>query len=126
LNQREDWPWAGWNQGAGLTASQLARLLKAFDVTPQQQRTFESGKPTRGYERSICERAWRDYGLMPEVCLVPKRKPGAVTDVTHVTALVGMAAEDDVASYTCPAAFSDPVTAVTAVTVVTQAEQMKD
>jgi hypothetical protein len=56
---------------------------------------------------------------MPEVCLIPQRKATAVTDVTCVTALGGMDAQD-VASYTCSAAFSEPVTAATS---VTQADQ---
>jgi hypothetical protein len=116
LNEREDWPWAGWNQSAGLTPSHLARQLRVFDVMPKQRRTFDSGRPTRGYERSSFESAWRDYGLMPEVCVVPKRKGMAVTDVTCVTALGGLDAEADVASYICSAAFSEPVTAVTGVT----------
>jgi hypothetical protein len=94
LNDREDWPWAGWNNGEGLKVTQLAAQLRVFEVCPTQRRIklplFDSGKPKRGYDRSDFEKAWRDYGLTQDVCLVPKRKAAIVTDVTSVTALAGM------------------------------------
>jgi Protein of unknown function (DUF3631) len=91
LNDREDWSWAGWNNGEGLKVTQLAAQLKVFEVCPTQRRIklplFDSGKPKRGYHRSHFERAWRDYGLTQDVCQTPKRKTSVVTGVTGVTGL---------------------------------------
>jgi Protein of unknown function (DUF3631) len=93
LNDREHWPWAAWNNGDGLNSTQLAAQLKVFEVRPEQRRIkqplFDSGKPKRGYERISFVRAWRDYGLTQEACLVPKRRR-VVTDVTSVTGLSPM------------------------------------
>jgi hypothetical protein len=76
-------------QRRGLESTQLAAQLRVFEVCPKQRRTkpdfFGSSKPRRGYERSGFERAWRDYGLIEEVCL--KRKAAVVTGVTSVTGL---------------------------------------
>jgi hypothetical protein len=97
LSEREDWPWAGWNNGDGFKDTQLAAQLRVFDVCPIQRRIkqplFDSGKPKRGYERTAFEKAWRDYGLMQEICLLPKRKAPVVTGVTSVTSLAGMGGE---------------------------------
>jgi hypothetical protein len=62
LNDREDCPWAAWNNGDGLNVNQLAAQLKAFEV-----------KPTRGYERRTFEKAWRDFGLLPDISCTPRR-----------------------------------------------------
>jgi hypothetical protein len=77
LNDREDWPWAAWNAGEGLNVNQLAGQLKAFEVKPTQrrieQKLFGNGKPTRGYERGTFEKAWRDFGLLPDISCTPRR-----------------------------------------------------
>jgi hypothetical protein len=52
LNEREDWPWAGWNNGDGLKDTQLAAQLRMFGVCPKQRRAkpdfFGNSNPKRG------------------------------------------------------------------------------
>jgi hypothetical protein len=77
LNDREDCPWATRNNGDGLNGTQLAAQLRAFEVGPTQrrieQKLFGNGKPTRGYERGTFEKAWRDFGLLPDISCTPRR-----------------------------------------------------
>jgi hypothetical protein len=51
-------PWADW-KGKQLTPNQLARLLKAFGVTPENMRA--GNKVLKGYHRNRFEAAWDRY-----------------------------------------------------------------
>ncbi len=67
LNEREDWPWGEYAHGNGLNAHALARMLKGFGISPEQQRltgtdTRAMGK-VRGYHKRDFERAWRAFGI---------------------------------------------------------------
>jgi putative DNA primase/helicase len=59
LGAMEDRPWSEWRQGKPITKSQLARLLKPFDVRPK---TVRLGPDTaKGYRRSQFADAFSRY-----------------------------------------------------------------
>lgn len=60
LKKREDRPWHEWKDGAPLTAGQLAKLLRQFEITPGQFREGAKGG-LRGYKRTDFEDAWSRY-----------------------------------------------------------------
>jgi hypothetical protein len=58
LNKLEESPWADWS-GAGITARQMANLLKNYDVRPKQIRIDDSNR--KGYDREDFTTAWDRY-----------------------------------------------------------------
>ncbi len=76
---REDRPWPEWRQGKPLTARQLAKLLKRFDLKPGQLK--RGGENIRGYDRVDFTDAFTRY-LPPESAPVADRSataPGSAT-----------------------------------------------
>jgi hypothetical protein len=68
LNGLAESQWGGWNQGAGLTQRDLAKLLKPFEV---QSKTVRIGKTTpRGFHREQFADAFQRY--LP----APKKRSG--------------------------------------------------
>jgi len=59
LNEIEASPWAGWSKGKGITANQLARQLKKFDIGPHDVRIGD--RNTSGYELEDFEDAFKRY-----------------------------------------------------------------
>ena len=58
LNKLEESPWTHW-LGAGITARQMANLLKNYDVRPKQIRIDDSNR--KGYDREGFTTAWDRY-----------------------------------------------------------------
>ncbi len=58
LNKLEESPWADWSS-AGITARQMANLLKNYDVRPKQIRIGDSNR--KGYDRDGFTTAWDRY-----------------------------------------------------------------
>jgi putative DNA primase/helicase len=59
LQQLEGKPWAEWNRGRPITATQIARLLKPFQISPKTMRIDDH--PSRGYEAADFEEAFARY-----------------------------------------------------------------
>jgi hypothetical protein len=65
LREIEGRPWAEWSRGKGMTANNLARLLKSFQIFPQ---TIRIGSETaKGYRRRDLEDAWSRYCPLPSI-----------------------------------------------------------
>lgn len=60
LTEKEDRPWGEWRRGSPLSAIQLARLLKPFNVAPKPLR-FETERQTKGYTRDSFRDAFARY-----------------------------------------------------------------
>jgi Protein of unknown function (DUF3631)/DnaB-like helicase N terminal domain len=76
LIAQEDRPWPEWRKGKPLTATQLAALLRPFDVRPRE--LWVSGRNLRGYLRADLEDAFARY-LPPDTLgpLEVKRDAGS-------------------------------------------------
>lgn len=59
LHEMEDRPWPEWNRGKEISARQVARLLKPYNIKPKVLH-FHYGK-SRGYERDMLEDAFARY-----------------------------------------------------------------
>jgi Protein of unknown function (DUF3631) len=59
LNSHEDRPWAGWSRGRGLDAHNLSRLLRPFQIHPQNLRI--SLQVAKGYLRQSFQGCWERY-----------------------------------------------------------------
>ena len=55
----EESPWNGWSNGRGLSARDLARLVRPFRIGSHNLRT--EGQILKGYDRSEFEEAWATY-----------------------------------------------------------------
>ena len=60
LNALPESPWPGWSCGSGMDQRALSRLLKPFDIQPQNVR-FNSGTVAKGYTRDSFSDAWARY-----------------------------------------------------------------
>ena len=58
----EESPWNGWSNGRGLSARDLARLVRPFRIGSRNLRT--EGQILKGYDRADFEEAWATY-LLP-------------------------------------------------------------
>jgi DNA polymerase-1 len=61
VEARPDWPWHGFNNGKGLRADQLARMLRPFGVRPRLIWQGSVGKPVRGYRQEDFKEPWARY-----------------------------------------------------------------
>ena len=61
LNADPDMPFAGWNDGNGITTNRLAVLLRRYRVTPRSIR-LDAQRTLKGYQREQFESAWARYG----------------------------------------------------------------
>jgi uncharacterized protein DUF3631/bifunctional DNA primase/polymerase-like protein/primase-like protein len=68
LIKLEDRPWPDWKNGRSITAPQLARLLKPFEIRPKKIRFPEGGK--QGYEGEAFAEAFERY--LPSLPQRPK------------------------------------------------------
>jgi hypothetical protein len=59
LNAAEDRPWAGWFGGQGLSAYGLSKLLRSFQIQPQNIRI--GVQVVKGYWRQSFQEAWDRY-----------------------------------------------------------------
>jgi hypothetical protein len=60
LRDIEESPWDGWHKGRGFQPSDLARMLRGFDIRPSVIRMSATETP-RGYLRADFEDAWERY-----------------------------------------------------------------
>lgn len=65
LNDDEDLPWGGLNNGKGLESRGLAARLAKFGITPEKTpfRIAGGGPLGRGYSRARFEEPWKRYGI---------------------------------------------------------------
>ena len=61
----EDRPWPEYKRDKGITATQIARLLKPFGIRPKQIWFEEEGKNRRGYQYDTFDKVFEAY-LPPE------------------------------------------------------------
>jgi hypothetical protein len=59
LNHLEDRPWAGWFHGRGLNAHGLSKMLRTFQIQPQNLRN--GLQILKGYRRQIFQECWERY-----------------------------------------------------------------
>lgn len=59
LNHAEDRPWSGWSHGRGLNAHGLSKMLRAFQIQPQNLRN--GVQIVKGYLRHSFQDAWERY-----------------------------------------------------------------
>jgi hypothetical protein len=89
INALEDSPWGGWNRGDGMSARNLAKLLKPYDIKSRTVK-FSDGATAKGYHAQDFHDPWSRY--------VPAYREGfrhlghqgnpagrEVTEVTEVT-----------------------------------------
>ena len=59
INANEVRPWAGWNDGRGINAQGLARLLRPFRIQPKDIRLED--RVVKGYLRQSFQECWERY-----------------------------------------------------------------
>jgi hypothetical protein len=59
LNHAEDRPWAGWSHGQGLNAHLLSKMLRTFQIQPQNLRN--GFRIVKGYLRQSFQECWERY-----------------------------------------------------------------
>jgi hypothetical protein len=59
LREAEDHPWAGWSHGQGLNAHGLSKMLRIFQIQPQNIR--HGIQVVKGYLRQSFEECWERY-----------------------------------------------------------------
>jgi putative DNA primase/helicase len=69
LEKMEDRPWPEWKSGKPMTAQQMAKVLKPFDIGPRQHWT--DGRNVRGYALAQFLDVFRTY--LPEPALAAKQ-----------------------------------------------------
>jgi hypothetical protein len=60
LNSSEDRPWSGWSHGRGLNAHGLSKMLRAFQIHPQNIR-LGLAVVVKGYVRQSFQECWERY-----------------------------------------------------------------
>jgi hypothetical protein len=76
LRKIEESPWKDWGHGKGLSARNLAELLRPYEIRPQNVRA-EKGKVSKAYKKDSFKDAWERY-LPPIQATVAK--PQTVTN----------------------------------------------
>jgi hypothetical protein len=61
LLELEDGGWSDWNYGRGLNQRGLAKLLRPFEIQPQNVREDGTGAPKKGYRVEQFHDAWTRY-----------------------------------------------------------------
>lgn len=72
LGQMLDRPWPELRNDQPITPTQLASLLRGFEIRPKDMREGEDGKTVKGYERAALEDAWSRY--LPDVDQEARRR----------------------------------------------------
>jgi Protein of unknown function (DUF3631) len=75
LREQDERTWGSWNEGAGINARDVARLLRPFEIRPGTVR-LDDGKTSKGYKREDCEDAFARYLAPPGVTSVTTAQPG--------------------------------------------------
>jgi len=99
----ESRPWADWKAGKPLTPNQLARVLRPFDIHPNNQRTGE--QVLKGYHRHQFQEAWERY-LTPKGVNEPLHRYNATAAGTSAR-FPSATPEPDVAFQKCEKPPSD-------------------
>ncbi len=89
LTALEESPWATWNKGKPLSAAQLARLLKPFEIAPRTIR-LPNGKTPKGYHREDFEDVFsRYFALETATTPQPSKDAGsqAISQPPHAEAV---------------------------------------
>jgi hypothetical protein len=61
LNEYEEANYRNWNNGRGINAMDLARILKRYDIRPKDVRAGALMANKKGYERGMFQDAWKRY-----------------------------------------------------------------
>lgn len=100
LNADDELTFGGWNDGAGIKARNVARLLRPFGIRPTKIRPSEGGAPLNGYRRGQFADAWDRYLPPRESAEHPEQTerdadPGpTVPPVPHVPQIAGEGSTD--------------------------------
>ncbi len=81
LRKIEESPWKDWRNGKGLSARNLAELLRPYEIRPQNVRTA-NGKVSKAYKKDCFKDAWERY--LPPATQAAVVKPQTVPNVEHV------------------------------------------
>jgi hypothetical protein len=81
LCEMESRPWAEWSHARGLSANNLARLLKKYPIYPVSVRVGKDDTP-KGYRRTDFEDAWERYCPLPHVSTATSPQPPSPLDET--------------------------------------------
>jgi hypothetical protein len=81
LRKIEESPWKDWRNGKGLSARNLAELLRPYEIRPQNVRT-ERGRVGKAYKKDCFKDAWERY--LPPVTQAAAVKSQTVPNVEHV------------------------------------------
>ena len=84
LTRMDGRPWAEWRAGAPITQNALARLLKAFKISPGTIR-LESGQTLKGYMRSDFKDVFQAYGVAATVTPSQLNRDGHFRNFQSVT-----------------------------------------
>jgi hypothetical protein len=66
LNDDEQLPYGGWNDGKGLTTRELGRKLQPYEIKAKTVRLLSDPLRVKGYERDQFEDAWERYLPIPD------------------------------------------------------------
>jgi hypothetical protein len=80
LRKIEESPWKDWGHGKGLSARNLAELLRPYEIRPQNVRG-EKGKVSKAYKKDSFKDAWERYLPPIQAAVV---KPQTVTIAEHL------------------------------------------
>lgn len=80
LRKIEESPWKDWGNGKGLSARNLAELLRPYEIRPQNVRA-EKGKVSKAYKKDSFKDAWERYLPPMQAAVV---KPQTVTNAGHL------------------------------------------
>lgn len=81
LRKIEESPWKDWGNGKGLSARNLAELLRPYEIRPQNVRA-EKGKVSKAYKKDSFKDAWERY--LPPATQAAVVKPQTVTNADHL------------------------------------------
>jgi len=81
LRKIEESPWKDWGNGKGLSARNLAELLRPYEIRPQNVRTA-NGKVSKAYKKDYFKDSWERY--LPPATQAAVVKPQTVTNAEHL------------------------------------------
>jgi len=81
LRKIEESPWKDWGHGKGLSARNLAELLRPYEIRPQNVRA-EKGKVSNAYKKDSFKDAWERY--LPPATQAAVVKPQTITNAEHL------------------------------------------
>lgn len=81
LRKIEESPWKDWSHGKGLSARNLAELLRPYEIHPQNARNA-NGKVSKAYKKDYFKDAWERY--LPPATQAAVVKPQTVMNAEHL------------------------------------------